>query len=222
METNGQFKGVITKYVKERGFGFIACDKKSYFFHMNEVWEEQIPLLLPGANVKFALGFGQHSGNSSQEAAMGIEVMTKTPTPRATTTFAATETVCQLTGRRTSYARATVNTGSLISLSYFESAVEIYKSMKARLSKKAELQETENQLKRLLSTGLMLEIEANLKVQLEKTEGKLKQIPDFSEREQTLFRFLEEFCKAEDGEEETPEEATEGAEGEEGGGAPDE
>jgi hypothetical protein len=101
----------------------------------------------------------------------------------------------------------------------YESAVEIYKSMKATLSEEAELQETATQLKRLLSTGLMLEIEANLKVQLEKTEGKLKQIPDFSEREATLFRFLKVFCEPDDGEEETPEEAAEGEE--EGGGAAD-
>ena len=113
-------------------------------------------------------------------------------------------------------------------LSPCESAVKIYNSMNATLSEEAELQETTTQLKGLLSTGLMLEIEANLKVQLKKTEAKLKQIPAFSEREQTLFRFLEVFCELDCGEQESPEKPAEGAEGaegeegEEGGGAADE
>lgn len=222
MERQKKSKGVVIKYVKERGFGFVECGTecgtKSIFFHVHEVWEEQRPLLSPGVILEFDLAYGKHAGNCSQKAAVNIEVITETPTTEETTASAVTETAAATTtlGSHTSYACVTRKGGSLTPC---ESAVKIYNSMKATLSEEAELQETATQLKGLLSTGLKMEIEANLKVQLKKTEGKLKQIPAFSEREETLLRFLEVFCEPDCGDQGGPEKPAEGEEGEEGGAA---
>jgi hypothetical protein len=97
-----------------------------------------------------------------------------------------------------------------------ESVEGIHESMKDRLSKKAALQDTVKQLKVLLSGELTPTIKANLIGLLEDTEGKLKKIPAFSEREETLLRFLEVFCEPDCGEQGGPEKS---AEGEEGGAA---
>lgn len=56
---NTSLRGVITKYNADKGFGFIKCNEKSYFFHISSVKRSIQHLLREGGKVAFDEGMSE-------------------------------------------------------------------------------------------------------------------------------------------------------------------
>lgn len=67
--------GIVTKYNKERGFGFIRSkvDGQSYFVHVSQI---QDGVLEPGYLVEFGVGINKRTGKEQVENVIVIEAPT--------------------------------------------------------------------------------------------------------------------------------------------------
>lgn len=71
----GRMWGVVSKYNKERGFGFIRSkvDGQSYFAHVSQI---QDGILEPGYLVEFGVGVNKRTGKEQAENVIVIEALT--------------------------------------------------------------------------------------------------------------------------------------------------
>lgn len=67
--------GIVTKYNKERGFGFIKSkvDGRSYFAHVSQIQDK---MLERGYLVEFGVGISKKTGKEQAENVIAIEAPT--------------------------------------------------------------------------------------------------------------------------------------------------
>lgn len=75
MHESGKNVGIVTKYDKERGFGFIKSkvDGHSYFAHVSQIQDK---ILERGYLVEFGVGINKKTGKEQAENVIVIEAPT--------------------------------------------------------------------------------------------------------------------------------------------------